>query len=120
MAFDWGLYLNLAEELKEFRNDQAKLRTAISRAYYSAFIKCRTKSNYSSYKKGDVHEKVVIFFKNHEDSIAYTIGNNLDSLRSSRNKADYDGDFTATWQKVESEIDLAKDILENLKKFESE
>jgi uncharacterized protein (UPF0332 family) len=120
MAFDWGLYLNLAEELKEFRNDQAKLRTAISRAYYSAFIKARNQSTFSTLKGPETHKKVMDFYKENQDPSAYTIGNNLDSLRKIRNNADYDSHFETSWQEVEQKIKLAKNILEKLGNFEAE
>ena len=42
MSFDWSQYLNLAKELTDQpttpANQEAKLRDAISRAYYAAFI----------------------------------------------------------------------------------
>lgn len=45
MSFDWSEYLNVAKELAGIAtnpaNQEAKLRAAISRAYYAAFIKAR-------------------------------------------------------------------------------
>ena len=40
MAFDWTEYLTLAQELVQ-REEEACLRSAISRAYYAAFGKAR-------------------------------------------------------------------------------
>ncbi len=45
MSFNWDDYLFLAQELathpSNFPNQEARLRSAISRAYYSAFCKAR-------------------------------------------------------------------------------
>src|SRR4028119_1498828 len=46
MRFDWSEYLNLAQELAATNSDcsgnrEAKLRSAISRAYYSTFCLAR-------------------------------------------------------------------------------
>ena len=40
MKFDWEEYFNLAQELAG-TNEEAKLRSAVSRAYYSAFCLAR-------------------------------------------------------------------------------
>lgn len=45
MSFDWSEYLNVAKELAGVEtsaaSQEAKLRAAITRAYYAAFIKAR-------------------------------------------------------------------------------
>lgn len=45
MSFDWSGYLDVAKELASVAltsaNKEAKLRSAISRAYYAAFILAR-------------------------------------------------------------------------------
>ena len=41
MAFDWTGYLTLAEALSKAHSDEAKLRAAISRAYYAAYVIAR-------------------------------------------------------------------------------
>ncbi len=45
MTFDWSQYLNLAKEFlcqpTPPANQEAKMRSAISRAYYAAFISAR-------------------------------------------------------------------------------
>jgi uncharacterized protein (UPF0332 family) len=42
MRFDWSEYFNLAQELavisSEATNNEARLRSAVSRAYYSVFF----------------------------------------------------------------------------------
>jgi len=45
MTFDWSEYLKLAQELAgqtvSPANEEAKLRSSVSRAYYAAFCKAR-------------------------------------------------------------------------------
>ena len=41
MAFDWSQYLLLAEALAEQKDNEAALRSAVSRAYYAAFCLAR-------------------------------------------------------------------------------
>ncbi|MDX2190147.1 MAG: hypothetical protein SFY32_09800 [Bacteroidota bacterium] len=116
MAFDWTSYLDLAEELMESHDNQAKLRTAISRAYYAAFVTCKIKANLpSSISIGESHKKVIDFYKENNDvPIFQTIGTCLLNLRKIRNDADYNGHFKTNWQEVEKQIGLAKYILQNL------
>jgi len=42
VAFDWAEYRRLANELKTRTDDEAALRSAISRLYYSAFHPAKT------------------------------------------------------------------------------
>lgn len=98
MKFDWTEYLNLAKELYGQRDsaasNEAKLRSAVSRAYYSAFCKVR---NYCRDVKRDnrlpndarVHKYIINKFKQSENRRYRQIGINLDRLRADRNKADY-------------------------------
>jgi uncharacterized protein (UPF0332 family) len=40
-VFDWSEYLIFAKEIQETRQDEAALRSAVSRAYYAAFHHAR-------------------------------------------------------------------------------
>lgn len=102
-TFDWCEYYNLANSFSNSNND-AELRTGISRFYYSSFCKCRDfiKDNKkflgSESKKimnsptPDVHSETINILFNHNDLQPYgaKIGNELSELRRRRNKADYD------------------------------
>lgn len=99
MIFDWSDYLHLAEDLAGRAvvppSQEAKLRSAISRAYYAAFCKAR---NFLRDKKGDTripsggeaHRYVRNRFKTSGDKSYKSIGANLNRLRLDRGKADYD------------------------------
>lgn len=95
MSFDWTEYLNLAEELagqaQKPSTEEARLRSAISRAYYAAFSTARYKlPSIPSNLAGSVHTYVWKNYKNNNDLTRSQIGANGDRLRKDRNRADYD------------------------------
>ena len=84
--FDPLDYLALAEELGSNTGEE-KLRTAVSRAYYAAFLIARGRLQIGS-KTRDVHREVIDSLKK---KAGYTmVGNELDRLRKLRNTADYE------------------------------
>lgn len=97
MTFDWSQYLNLAKEFlcqpTPPANQEAKMRSAISRAYYAAFISARNylpeTEEHSIPKTADAHKYVVQQFKQSSDADRQNIGSNLEKLRRDRNAADY-------------------------------
>lgn len=100
MSFDWSHYLVVARELIGQRggssSQEARLRSAISRAYYAAFCKA---SNYLRDKEGLPvtnprhqklgHQEVIDVFKRKPDSPFRQVGADLDRLRGDRETADY-------------------------------
>ncbi len=103
MSFNWIDFIELAKSLIE-NQDEASLRSGISRAYYGAFCIARNKKGLKGYKKADVHKKVI---KSYQDSSSINeqyVGKILDELRRGRNHADYDED-------KEIKFELARRIL---------
>lgn len=100
MSFDWSEYLTLAQELASTSTNspikEAKLRSAISRAYYASFCKAR---NLLISKEGpipygvNVHWYVVDKFETSSQAVYQTIGQFLHHLRSTRNIIDYKDKF---------------------------
>lgn len=106
MTFDWVDYLTLAKIPREDANNpnslrEARLRSAISRAYYSAFNMAKDYlislgNRFSG--SAEVHREIQNIFEhlseNERDDNKrrnlVEISNELGVLRSSRNKADYD------------------------------
>jgi uncharacterized protein (UPF0332 family) len=97
MMFDWYQYLVLAEHLYDnrdtFSDREACLRTVISRAYYAAFSSAR---NFARDLDGLVldenaqdHGSVKRHYIRAPDRKNKQVGNFLEKLRDSRNKADY-------------------------------
>lgn len=98
MSFDWSMYLHLARELAGCTSppstEEAKLRSAISRAYFAAFCHAR---NHLRDREGlpvpagvDVHRYVRDRFRSSPEPLRKAIGENLNRLRKARNRVDYD------------------------------
>lgn len=127
MKFDWSEYLNLAQELAT-SNEKAKLRSAISRAYYSVFCLAR---NYlrdieqdprlSRNKTYDINDHQYVaeeFIYNRSKSQKITeIGRNLTRLRKIRNQADYEDTIFQLQNEVRMALSLAGDIISALREL---
>ncbi len=122
MSFDWSEYLKLARELAGQTttpsNQDAKLRSAISRAYYAAFCKAqnhlRYKEGHKIPKSGKAHTYVCDEFKNSFDKSRKGIGNRLDQLRKHRKKADYEDVFTGLSSTASLALKLAGRVISAL------
>src|SRR5947209_8102595 len=100
MTFDWTEYLALAQELGGRRppvpaGPEARARSAISRAYYAAYVQAR---NYLRDKdhdpalpsSGQAHEYVRRQFWRSRDRRRRRVATLLHSLRVVRNQTDYE------------------------------
>jgi uncharacterized protein (UPF0332 family) len=125
MNFEWAEYLNLAKELAgqtvSRAGQEARLRAAISRAYYAAFCKCR---NHLRDKEGlhvpsgsKAHQYVRDQFKKSPNKLRKRIGYNLERLRNDRNKADYDDRVVMIDKLTNTDLTLAGKIISILDKF---
>lgn len=96
--FGWTSYLTLARELANAEAGEptfeARLRSAISRAYYAAFCEAR---NHLRDVQGipvsvgpQAHRQVRVIYEQSPDVVRGRIGHNLERLRVLRNHADYD------------------------------
>lgn len=100
MSFIWSEYLDIAKELQATAIagsplEEAKLRAAISRAYYALFCEARRyiRLNYPGTtipKDGTAHSAVRQMFELSPDPNWRFIGITLNRLRLNRTKADYD------------------------------
>ncbi len=140
MKFDWLEYYDLAKELADVNStnsgdssdnpksnnpkskiSEAKLRSSISRAYYSAFCTAR---NYlrdvlldprlSKARSGDVNEHQYVadeFKHNRSSKKMIEIGNDLSRLRQFRNKSDYDDNIYNLEKEVSFSLKLAENII---------
>ena len=122
MTFDWSEYFKLAQELAgrpvSLANEEAKLRSSISRAYYAAFCKAR---NYLRDIEGhlipsgaDVHEYVRVEFKRSPDKLRKKIGWELDQLRIGRNRADYQDSVTGLASTATMSLRLTQDVISTI------
>jgi len=93
----------IRKKIKDRSLEEAKVRTIVSRMYYSCFLNAREKllscipPEYKEVlvrgifkgKQVNVHYIVRETFKNSQDKIHQKIGEELEALRKRRNKADY-------------------------------
>jgi uncharacterized protein (UPF0332 family) len=135
MRFDWSEYLNLAQELADPNSDssansEAKLRSAVSRAYYSTFCLARNylrdieKDPRLSRKSRDIneHQYVAEEFIYHPTKMKkmVKIGENLSRLRKLRNKADYEDTVFNLQNAVKNALRLAHNIISALNELTQE
>lgn len=118
MSFNWKDYVYLAEELLN-REEESYLRSSISRAYYGVFCILRDKAGLINYRprvpgEPGVHEKVIQTYKDSVDRKEATIGQTLDQMRKSRNRADYVGEERVRKESAERAVKKAVEILKAL------
>ena len=101
MPFDWKQYLDLARELSppttsNAGTQEARLRSAVSRAYYAVFCHARNYSRdwlkFVPNHTADDHGRLRAFLK---DGKRRGIALKLDQLRQWRNDADYSDSVTS-------------------------
>ncbi|MDQ2099781.1 MAG: HEPN domain-containing protein [Tychonema bourrellyi B0820] len=124
MKFDWSEYFNLAQELAG-TSEEAKLRSAVSRAYYSVFCLARNYwrdiqqdprlSRNKTYDIND-HQYVAEEFINYrpKSQTMIEIGKDLTRLRKMRNKADYEDTIFNLQQEARTALMLAQNIISAL------
>lgn len=123
MSFDGSEFLDLAKELagkkQSISIEEARLRSAISRAYYAAFWEARKflqkKHGERLPYKGQAHGLMKDFFVNHSDPNYQSIGGDLDVLLNLRRQADYGWQFTGLSTFADNAIQLAETIVKTLK-----
>lgn len=93
MAFGWEDYLSLANDLSKNQNNEAALRSAISRTYYAAFNVAKDFLNKNGAQISEdtpsVHHGVWNEFRRRGRS-GLTVYTNGDRLKKRRGNADYD------------------------------
>ena len=121
MPFDWANYLTLAIELRE-RDGEAELRTAISRAYYSAFHQARDylekELRFETSRYDSVHKRLWDQFKKHGRQFG-GVGINGSRLNDARRIADYEDEIEDLKSLVERSFHWANNVigyLDSLKK----
>lgn len=123
MKFDWSEYFNLAKDLAE-TSEEAELRSAVSRAYYSAFCLARNylrdiqqyprlwrNITYDINAHKYVAEKFI--YNQSKSQIMIEIGKDLNRLRKMRNKADYE-DTRNLKREARTALMLAQNIISAL------
>ena len=124
MKFDWSEYFNLAKELAE-TSKEAELRSAVSRAYYSAFCLARNylcdiqqyprlwrNKTYDINSHQYVAEKFI--YNQSKSQIMIEIGKDLSRLRKMRDKAEYEDTMFNLKREARTALMLAQNIISAL------
>lgn len=123
MNFDWTHYFILAKKLAGWSitvpiDNDANLRSAISRAYYAAFHEVDKFLAIDKFPGGGQrHAAIIQYLQSNQDRNLNKIGNNLNRLRSDRNKADYYDTVPDLKNQTNSAIKTAERIFLDLSTF---
>jgi uncharacterized protein (UPF0332 family) len=111
MPFDWTEYARLAEELRT-GGDEASLRTAISRMYYSVFHQARDYllSEGIQLSRADSSHKVVWNGYKNLGGSCRAVGLNGERLNDNRTRADYENPLKSIEKLVEETFRMAENI----------
>ena len=113
MPFDWTEYARLAGELRT-RGDEASLRTAISRAYYSVYHQARDyllAEGIQLSKYDSSHKVVWNGYTRIGGTSCRAVGLNGERLNDNRTRADYDDEVRNIESLVEETLSVAEKIL---------
>jgi uncharacterized protein (UPF0332 family) len=90
VTFDWRKVADLAEELAS-REDEAALRSAVSRAYYALYCTARDSAGLDTSGLRDAHKAVFDYYAGRKNPKLRHLGvNQLPGLFRQRKTADYD------------------------------
>ena len=121
MPFDWKEYLELARSLQNHQGDgysqEAAFRSAVSRAYYSAFCHARNfirdNEGFIPYNNATDHSRVRIYFQQHRQ---IDTAKKLEKLRQWRNACDYNDIISDDlMQLLIDAIQNAQEVIDKLK-----
>ena len=112
MPFAWADYQRLAEELRQ-REDEASLRTAISRFYYSIYHRARTylEDEGVPLSTRDSSHKVVWKAYERMGGSCRSVGINGDRIRENRRIADYEEVVSDINQLVDATFRMGSNVL---------
>lgn len=115
MSFDWSEYLRLAQQLGGLADDAAN-RSAVSRAYYSAFhaaslsVKSNKISTNPKYER-DRHLRIWNIYMDSANKECRRIGNRGQRLKAERHYADYDAESSFSETRVQHAIAQAQAVV---------
>ncbi|MDQ3714015.1 MAG: hypothetical protein M3388_17605 [Acidobacteriota bacterium] len=120
--FDWDDFLTLAKELAQ-SNDEASLRTAISRIYYAVYWKARIQLEKEGFvimvgRGKGTHEQVWEEFDRRQGTTNKAIFRAGDELKRNRVKADYKAEVVMSKNLASDSFRLANNVLAYLKQVQ--
>jgi uncharacterized protein (UPF0332 family) len=118
MTFDWAEYLKLARELAgkvgSSANEEARLRSSISRAYFAAYCvarKCLSDKGHGIPGGDKGHRYICNFLQESIFEAEKQAGVDLNRLRNRRNQADYDDFMSNLSAAVEDSLDRSLRVI---------
>ncbi len=128
MSFDGSHFLTVAQELaapaEPVELQQARLRSAISRAYYAVFWEARRtiwRINRTTLPRENAHRELIQTFEQSVYRDPKSIGANIRRLRDDRTAADYatrEESLQNVTRKTQQVLRLASDLIEHLRRLE--
>lgn len=114
MPFDWIDYLDLAESLALPTGqapfcEEARNRTAISRAYYAAFNVIIPTFHF--HDKQSQHSQLINTLINHNNQQFSSLGHTLKKMHEKRVQADYRKDFPFNISDVNTVISQSRHVI---------
>jgi uncharacterized protein (UPF0332 family) len=119
MSFDWTEYLQLAQHLvgqDVTASDEAKRRTAISRAYYAVYNEARHFARQHDFRDEQYgnHRALIDYYLKESRREWKNVGVNLERLRNLRNTADYSARFERITYESLLALKFATSLLEQI------
>jgi hypothetical protein len=111
--FDWSNYLGLAKQLAQNKDDEASLRSAISRAYYFVYnlaLERAEKNGFTIRRDDSYHAQLWLNYAGSPDPTCVRLGEIAKRLKFSRVKADYNPVFPRINEEVDASISDADDF----------
>lgn len=105
-------FLQLAEELHK-KTGEAEWRTAVSRSYYAVFnelVEMLSSGGIQLQRNGKDHGRVAHYFASCGDRHVAAVSSWLNTLRISRNEADYDMRIAVDEKQSEQALETAKRV----------
>ncbi len=117
--FPYDGYLRLAKKLSTFVDNEACLRSAVSRAYYASLYKSirfaeGKGATFLCKGKSEIHREVVDYFKYNGDIFFDLVSAELGRLRKDRNNCDYDDNVKNIKKTAENAIIDAEAIFNKI------
>ena len=117
MEFDWHSYLALAKTLSAATTDEASLRSAVSRSYYSAFNLATLRAEKNGYRNkfdatGSSHDLLwELYSRNSTHAGCKRLSALGPRMKRRRVKADYRPDFHKLLDEVKNAIEDADECV---------
>lgn len=119
-SFNWKDYIEFADNLYEQDKSQNGYRNSISRSYFGILNLTKIFLNIST-KGTDGHQRVIDKLQNSDATKEeFTLGKNIDTMRNSRNQADYIGTIDFKDPAVKTHLQLVKTSINTLDKLRNE